>query len=280
MEEELRYRRLATALRDQYPRFLADWSQAFRGSSLRLPGAFDEQDALRLVAPVFENLAEALPLPRLEPGSPELRELEKSIAFLGQVTGGSGRSGFDVAAMVITLRDLLLGWTDGDERDELTRLFEWLLVVALESCGAAGATAAHERQRDALERGTPVVLISPAVPAAFLVGLGDNLVLDSVFGRLLMLVVRVGARSIIIDATGLDDPGSAPVMVAMEHLFSHPRMRNDLLVLAVGLDSAAEARWSALATRTEIPLHRADSFDQALILALQRTDYRLVRRPE
>ena len=42
----------------------------------------------------------------------------------------------------------------------------------------------RERWRDQLEDGTPVVLVSPELPVAFLVGRPDGVLLDSVFSRL------------------------------------------------------------------------------------------------
>ena len=279
MIEETRYRRLAAALRDNIDAHTASWEEIFATSPLRLPGSYDRADARRAVLPIFENLADALPLAALIPGSAEVREIEKSTAFLGSLAGGMDSSGFDVAGMVTAIRDLLLDHVEDDELADFTGFFEWLIVLALESFSTARAQAENERQRDLLERGTPVILVTPGVPAVLLVGAPDNIVLDSVFGRLLMLTVRVGAPAVIIDATGLAEPCAPPVLLAVDHLLRHTRLVDKVTVVAVGLDDDDQSRWQQLADRAHTPFHCEPSFDRALVSALGHSEYRLVRRP-
>jgi hypothetical protein len=224
-------------------------------------------------------MAEALPISELEPGEPGFRELEKSISFVGSVMAGSGSSGFDVAGLVVAVRDVLLERIRGEEAEQLYRLFEWLLVLALDAFATAGVRGQREREREHIERSTPVVLITPDVPAVFLLGAPDNLVLDAIFGRVLMTTVRVGAASVIMDVAGLEKPHASTVMVALERFMSHRKVAGGVQIIAVGLDERGLVAWKQVAERSGATLHAEDRFDQALTRALGRTGFRIVRRP-
>jgi len=251
----------------------------YRASPLRIPGPCDEAGLSQLVASVLESMAEALPLGEIAPGEPRLRELEKSISFVGSVMAGSGSSGFDVAGLVVALRDVCLERVSDDEAAQLLPLFEWLLVLALDAFATAGVRGERERQREDIERSTPVVLVTPDIPAVFLVGAPDNLVLDAIFGRVLMTVVRVGAASLIIDVSGLEKPCASTVMVALERFMGHRKVAGDVELIAVGLGDAEGAAWQDLAASVGAALYAEPSFDRALTRALGRTEYRIVRRP-
>lgn len=270
--------RLCDALRGDRERLLASWREAFRDSSLRIPGSFDEAGMTQLALPMFESLAEALPAAELQPGAHELREVEKTFAFTGSSLAGAGGNGFDAAALVQATREVILTLIDDDvERQRFRAWFDWLLALTLDSFGASGTNGARERVREQLENGMPAVVVAPEVPAAFLVGDPDALLVDAFLGRVLMLVVRVGGRVIILDATGLADPSSPAVIVGLDRFLRHRKMAG-VTVLAVGLDGRSREAWAGLAGRADRQLVIHEAFDQAVADALERTGQRLVRR--
>src|SRR5215470_2523728 len=194
----------AAAIAERAGEVCERWLDAFAKSPLRVP---KQVDLRALVAPmrgVIEALGPALAEPDAGPGRPALREIEKLFAFEGGNLAASGVSAFDVAALAVALREALAGYAAGpDEAAALVRLFDWLSALALEGYATSRHDTMRLRNRDALERGTPVVLVTPELPAALLVGEPDHSVLESVFGRLLLLAVRSGARSVVVDAGGL-----------------------------------------------------------------------------
>ena len=131
--------------------------------------------------------------------------------------------------------------------------------------------------RRAIEDGTPVVLVHPELPVAFLLGAPDEAVLNSIFARLTILVVRVGAKSVIIDGSGLVDPSSPPVMVALEKLLSHRKIRGKVATFVVGLDPEPERRWLDLARETGVSMQLEENFDRAVDMGLAAAGYRLVK---
>src|SRR5687767_4483444 len=159
---------------------------------MRIPGSFDEAGMSSLARPMFESLADALPVSDLHPGTHELREVEKTFSFIGSALAGAGGSGFDAAALVQATREVVLSYLDDDgERQRFRAWFDWLLALTLDSFGASGTNGAKERVREQLENGMPAVVVAPEVPAAFLFGDPDTLLLDAFLGRVLMLIVRL-----------------------------------------------------------------------------------------
>jgi hypothetical protein len=179
----------------------------------------------------------------LVPGSHAARELEKAVSFAGASLASAGLSGFDVAAAMLGLRDVLVAYVDEPEASRVRAVFEWLTIIALDSHGSATAMSATERMREQLERGTPVVAVVPEVPAVFLVGAPDSAGLDSIFARLMLLVVRVGATSVIIDTTGLDDAAEPALVEAVGRFLGHRKVAGAVEALAVGLDDEQIAVW-------------------------------------
>ncbi|HTM23328.1 MAG TPA: hypothetical protein VL172_22555 [Kofleriaceae bacterium] len=270
--------RLCEALKGSTDQMVARWLEQYRASSTRLPGSFDERAMSQLARPVFESLAEVLPAAELHPGTHELREVEKTVSFIGSSLAGAGGSGFDTAALVQAARDVVLDHLDDEaEQRRFSTWFDWLLALAMDAFGASGANGAKERLREQLENGMPAVVVAPEVPAAFLVGDPDTLLLDAFLGRVLMLIVRVGGKVVILDASGLTDPASPAMVVGLDRFFRHRKMAG-VAVLAVGLDGKAREAWTGLAGRADLRLAVHESFDQAVADALERTGQRLLRR--
>lgn len=214
---------------------------------------------------------------QLRPGSPALRDLEKATAFAGASLAAGGATGFEVAALLLALRDAVLEHTEIELTRPVEGLFEWLTVVALDAFAAAGRRAAAERAAEQLEQGTPVVLLTPEIPAVFLVGAPTEDALDSIFGRAMLLVVRVGAPCLLVDVSGLADATAAPMRVAFERLLGHRRMSTvELLVVGAGADLVR--RWRDHAHGHQVTLRDFDRVDTALSHAFQRAGLNVIRR--
>jgi len=221
------------------------WLDAYAASPLRVPKPVDLRQLVAPARGVIEALAPALADPDTGPGRPALRETEKLLAFEGGNLAASGSSAFDIAALVFALRDTLGAHAaDAAEKNAIVRLFDWLAALTLE----AYATSRHEslrlRTRDALERGTPVVLVAREVPAALLVGEPDHSVLESVLARLLLLAVRTDARAVVIDGGGLIAPEDPAVLASIAAFARQPRVAR-LACFVSSLPPVAEPVWQS-----------------------------------
>lgn len=214
---------------------------------------------------------------QLRPGSHALRDLEKATAFAGASLAAGGATGFEVAALLLALRDAVLEHTELELTRPVEGLFEWLTVVALDSFATAGRHAAAERAAEQLEQGTPVVLLTSEIPAVFLVGAPTEDALDSIFARAVLLVVRVGAPCLIVDVSGLTDASAAPVRSAFERLLGHRRMSTvEMLVVGGAVDLVR--RWRDLAHGHQVTLRDFERVDTALSHAFQRAGLNVIRR--
>jgi hypothetical protein len=247
---------------------IEDWLRRHAASPLRVPRAID----LRTLVGPAQGIAAALRFALAEggcaPGTPVLREAEKLVAFAGGNLGMGGASAFDVCAFVHSLRDALGARArDPDEARALAPLFDWMTALALEAYASSRLDALRLRHRDSLEKGTPVVMVTPDLPAALLGGEPERSVLEGVFGRLLLALVRTGARAVVIDGGGLVAPQAAEVLEALAAFGGHPRVASITTVLSA-LPPAAEASWLAA-----FPAGAAvceERFDDAVARALGR----------
>jgi hypothetical protein len=243
---DVRFSGAAAALRHHAPAVIETWLVGYQRSPLRMPSGVDVRQLGGPAAGIVDALALGLGEPGCAPGAASLREAEKRVAFAGGSLGMAGASTFDVIAFVIALRDALVGHgADAVEKAALARLFDWLGAVALEGYSTSRADAMRLRHRDALERGTPVVMVTRELPAAFLVGDPDRSVLDVAFGRLLLSIVRVDARAAIVDGSGLVSPVDAPVLEALGVFAAHRKLAA-VTTLLTGLPSDAEEAWKAV----------------------------------
>ena len=256
-------------------------------TGLLVPGGLSAREMEPVIASIIEELLHALPAERdgtvlpgsLSPGSAATRDLEKATAFAGATMSALGGSGFDMAATLAALRDVALK-SEPDERASIVRIFEWLSVVALDAYAHAGAAAVREKHRVQLEQNTPVVMLTPFLPALFLVGLPDRVGLDAIFSRLLLSVVRVGAKTAIIDAHGLPDPMAEDVVDSLGAFVSHRKIAGQLTVNAVGLDRDHARAWSALCHDSQVGFGHKETFPDAVADGLRRAGYKLHRLPQ
>lgn len=217
---------------------------------------------------IGEALGQALTEPGCAPGAQLLREAEKRVAFAGGSFGMAGASAFDVAAFVVSLRDVLFADAESDaERAALARIFDWFCALAVEGYAKSREDALRLRHRDTLERGTPVVMLAPELPVAFLIGEPDRTVLEAAFGRLLLAVVRAGARAVVLDAGGLGGVTDPPALDALHSFAAHRKVAGQVTLVVSGLPPDAHEEWRRTAgDRTTVVF--TERFEDAVTEAL------------
>ena len=137
---------LAALLRERASEILAAWIVRFERSSLRFRRTTKAATHTAQVASLLESLADAAhgaPV-ALKPGSDATRELERSCAFMGAQFASEGATGYDVAALLLELRDCVDDIAADADKIALTHLFEWLTVVALDGFAASGLQSFRE----------------------------------------------------------------------------------------------------------------------------------------
>jgi hypothetical protein len=233
------------ALAERRGEILERWLAGYQSSRLRVPRPVDLRELGGTAEGILEALAAGLSEPGAAPGHGALREAEKRVAFAGGSFGMlGGASAFDISALIVALREVLVAEAASPaEAAGLTRLFDWLAALALEGYATSREQALRLRHRDALDRGTPVVMITPELPAALLVGEPDRTVLEGAFGRLLLSIVRVGARACIIDAGGLVRAADPVVLDSLCSFARHKKVAHGVHIILCGLPGDAEPAW-------------------------------------
>lgn len=266
----------------------ARWRRRFFGSPLRL-GAAGGEALLSMGRPLALRLLEALemvadspaegaaraPAVALAPGAAAAREVEKTVAFAGAQAVAVGARAYDVAALIFTLRDAIFEEASPEEREALAPFFEWLAVAGLEAYANATEASATERAHSEMERGTPVAVLPGSVPAAFPFGDPPASVVESVFGRLVLLAARVGARALLIDGAGLADPGGPALRDALTGLFEHGELWQRAALFVSGVEGEAAEAWRAIARPPGVRLEIARTFQEAAEAAITASGYEL-----
>jgi hypothetical protein len=271
--------RIASTLSTARETVLASWAHRYDRSPRRGPGAKPAREHAAIASGLLESLAVALDTPTLEVaiGTPPLRDLEKAAVFAGATWAVDGGTGFEIATILNTLRDAVLEYTELDAAPVISELFEWLSILALDAYATAGRRAISERAAEQLEAGTPVLLLLPEIPGVLLVGSPTEDALDSILARAMLLVVRVGAPTLILDITGLADPTARPMQAAMARLFEHRRMSTVQLAV-IGAPTPVADAWKRAATAHNVSAIWFERFDDAFAHAAGRAGISLVRR--
>lgn len=270
---------LDAVIRERSSEILASWIVRFERSPLRFRRATKAANHAAQVANLVEALAEAAGggAHDLQPGGGATRELERASAFLGGQFASEGATGFDVAALLFELRDVIAGITDAADASALTRLFEWLTAIALDSFAAAGLQSLRERIAEQLEMGTPVVEILPKVPGVMLVGAPSAPVLDNVLSRAWMLAVGTGAPCLIIDCAGLAEAGERGFDAGFREMLRQAE-GSAIQILLSSARRQLRDRAAGLAAERGVPCQTFDRLDSAITHALERAGYLLMRR--
>lgn len=270
---------LAEVLSERSSEILAGWIIRFERSPLRFRRATKAATHAAQVASLVDALTMAARCgsENLRPGSDATRELERRCAFLGGQFASEGATGYDVAALLLELRDVVAEIATPEDARALTRLFEWLTLVGFDGFATSGMQSLREQTAEQLEQGTPIVELLPKVPAVMLVGAPTPAVLDGLLARAWMLAVSTGAPCLIIDCAGL-------ATIAEKNF---ERCYRGFLAQAAGsalqvLLSSAPRKLRDIATtasaESHISFQHFDRFDSAVAHSLERAGQLLMRR--
>ena len=267
---------------------MARWMDCYEASTLRLPRAVERESVSSTVESIVEALANfvapdregrLLENPSFKPGACELREVEKAVSFAAARLGVAGFTGFDVGALVFALRDVLCCHLKGPAEAEMQAYMEWLAVLAGDSLATGREQAALERWHDELDDGTPLIMITPELPAALFVCQPDRRVAAGVFGRLLLSVVRTGAKATIIDVGGISGGLSAPFAEPLERFLAHPKVAGSVTIFARGVHANDVSSWKEIGERAGANIVFEVYFDVCVAESLRLGGWRLLRTP-
>jgi hypothetical protein len=272
-------RQLASVLRERSSEILASWIVRFERSPLRFRRAAKASKYTAQVASLVESLTEAVHggAEALRPGSDATRELERAAAFLGAQFASEGATGYDIAALLLELRDVVAGSCTPDESAAVSRLFEWLTVIALDGFAASGLQSLREQTSEQLEMGTPVFEVLPKIPAVMLVGAPSASVLDSLLSRAWMMAVSTGAPCLIIDCGGLAEPGERAFEGGYRSFLSQAE-GSALQVLVSNARRPLRELAEKLTSEHGMSFQHFDRFDSAVAHSLERAGHLLMRR--
>src|SRR5512140_822747 len=99
---------LSEVARERSSEILAGWIVRFERSPLRFRRATKAAAHTAQVANLVEALGVAASS-EMHPGSGATRELERNAAFLGAQFASEGATGFDIAALMLELREVITG---------------------------------------------------------------------------------------------------------------------------------------------------------------------------
>ncbi|MBA3541756.1 MAG: hypothetical protein H0T79_19235 [Deltaproteobacteria bacterium] len=271
---------LEAVLRERSSEILASWIVRFERSNLRFRRATKASAYTAQVATLIDSLILACNTNTtdLRPGCDATRELERNAAFLGAQFQSEGATGFDVAALILELRDVVGGLTTPEEGVALSHIFEWLTVIAQDALAAAGMQSLRERQAEQLENGTPVIEILPKVPAVLLLG-GTASVVDNLLSRAWMLAVGTGAPCLIIDCSGIGENHEKD-FEAGYRAFLVQAEGSALQILLTGARRPLRERVTTQTSERGMALQVFDRLDSAVAHALERAGYTMMRRPQ
>jgi hypothetical protein len=270
---------LAAVLRERSSEILAGWIIRFERSLLRFRRTTKAATHTAQVASLVEALTEAVHggTEALRPGSDATRELERSCAFLGAQFASEGATGFDVAALLLELREVLSSMVSDADSRSLTHLFEWLTVVALDGFATSGLQSLREQTTEQLEAGTPVIEVLPKVPAVLFVGAPSASLIDGLLARAWMLAVGTGAPCLIIDCAGLATPAEKNFERGYR-AFLEQAEGSQLQVLLSGARRPLRELVGKLTGESNLSFQHFDRFDSAVAHALERAGHLLMRR--
>lgn len=271
---------LAATLRDHASEILASWIVRFERSPLRFRRSAKAASYTAQVASLLEALADAVAgggAEGLRPGSDATRELERCAAFLGAQFASEGATGYDVAALLLELRDVVAGAAPAEDSAALTRLFEWLTVIALDGFAASGLQSMREQISEQLESGTPVIEVLPKVPAVLLVGAPSASVLDNVLARAWMVAVSSGAPCLVVDCAGLTE-SSERAFERGFRAFLEQADGSALQILLSGARRQLRELAEKLTAKQGLSFQHFDRFDSAVAHSMERAGHSLMRR--
>ncbi|MBL4634898.1 MAG: hypothetical protein JKY56_13585 [Kofleriaceae bacterium] len=256
----------------------------YEASTLRMPSEVARAAVAAQLTPLVHALSAMVAPDRagravsnleLRPGLSELREVEQAVAFLASNVGSTRRSskgmasGYDVGAALFSLRDVLSMELPAAATKELQSYIEWLVVLAGESLAHGREQAALERFSDELDAGTPLLMITQELPAAIFVCSPERRVVAGILARLLLAVVRTGAKALIIDISGVSKNWIPQLRESLEEFFENPRVGGKTTVFMCGISNSELSTWEELEKRVPTTLVFENYFDICVQSAIQ-----------
>jgi hypothetical protein len=258
----------------------------YESSLLRLPKAVDRASMSSSVEVIVECLANVVAPDRdghlldnlsFRPGANHLREVEKAVSFMAARLGATGFTCFDVCGLIFALRDALCEHLEGAGEIEMKSYMEWLAVLAGDSLATGREQAAMERWHDELDEGTPLVMVTPELPAALFVCKPDSRVAAGVLGRLLLSIVRTGAKAAIIDVSGISGRLEPAFAEALERFLSHTKVAGAVTVFVRGVHANDVSSWQDIAAISGAKIVFEEYFDVCVAESLKIGNWRLLR---
>ncbi len=266
--------------------------RSFSRCQYRTPEDVDAAVLSSLLLPLVQALACAVSPDRngycaplvFRPGQPELREVEQAIVFLASNAGtrftreaSPCSSGFDIGALLFSLRDVLIAGLETQARDSLQGYWEWLVVLAGDSMANSRVQSARERFLIEMDEGTPLLMITPELPAAIFVCSPNKAVIEGVLSRLLLTIVRTGAKAAILDLRGLTKEARSQLLQSAQALFEHPRVSAIVTLFLCGVDHADLPHWEEMAKSTGVHLNFESYFDICVTSAMKCAGWRILK---
>ena len=279
------YQQLAAALLKPAS-MTARWMDGYESSLLRIPKAVDRASMASSAEVIVESLANVFAPDRngrtldnlsFRPGANHLREVEKAVSFVAARLGAGGFTCFDVGGLIFALRDVICEHLQGAGETEMKSYMEWLAVLASDSLATGREQAAIERWHNELDEGTPMVMVTPELPAALFVCKPDSSVAAGVLGRLLLSVVRTGAKAVIIDVSGISGRLELAFAEALERFLSHAKIAGAVTVFARGVHANDVSSWQDIGARSGAKIIFEEYFDVCVTESLKIGNWRLLR---
>ncbi len=262
---------VVTTLRSAEQAIVNDSLRRFATSSVRFRTGDDPERYRSVVVGLVESIALA-GFGGFAIGSSDAREVERAAAFWGASVAAEGAGAFDVGALLNAVCDATLTYIDSTHFPAVQALFGWLLLVATDALATAKVLAIREKTAEDLEVGTPVVLLTPKVPAIFFVGTPSPEIVANVMARALMTVVASSATTLILVCDGLSKQGVA-AMTAAQAAITHANFPTITYIIVGSRRSikALHATWQASGLRCD----RFDEIQHAIHDCLVRNGYSL-----
>ena len=269
-------------LRERSSEILASWIVRFERSPLRFRRATKAATHTAQVANLRRGADRGRARRRastLQPGSDATRELERSAAFLGAQFASEGATGFDVAALLLELRDVVAGMVVARRRtraDAPVRVADRRRARrvrdrrACSRCASRPASSSRAARRSSSCCRRCRRCCSSVRRRAS--------VLDNLLARAWMLAVGTGAPCLIIDCGGLAEAGERNFETRLPRLSRAGRRQR-----AAGPARRARAGRCAsvaakLTAEAGLAFQHFDRLDSAVAHALERAGHLLMRR--
>lgn len=228
--------------------FLALWLR----SPLKGPRA-GKDDALALFAWLRQGYAQ---LDR-EGMAAELGELETNLGMLAARLVPASMRPADLAAVVAAARGAL------GESIALPSYWDWIGSLMSEAVLQNAVAGVREQHADVIAAASPIVMVTPVLPALIAVANPATAGIEAACARLLMMVVRVGAKHAIVELSFCAETSQVAFGPYLARLAQHPNMGATQLLVVTPTAAAARGGEAMLGAKVVW----VDQFASALQMA-------------